>query len=62
MTAPDDQDGGRMTGREAERQKRLRDALRENLKRRKSQSRKRAVPPKVGSEPDEVADRPDDER
>ena len=39
-----------MSDRESERQKRLGEALRENLKRRKIQSRGRAAPPQVGSE------------
>ena len=40
-----------MSDRESARQKRLSEALRENLKRRKVQSRGRAAPPHVVPEP-----------
>ena len=51
-----------MSDRESERQKRLGEALRENLKRRKIQSRGRAAPPQVGSErKNDPAESSDDE-
>ncbi len=50
-----------MSDRDAERQKRLRDALRENLKRRKSQARGRIERP-TGDEPDPPVDAPPDDR
>ena len=51
-----------MSDREAERHKRLREALRENLKRRKSQARGRIdTPPEPDGDPDD-APIPDDAR
>jgi hypothetical protein len=47
--------------REAERHKRLRDALRENLKRRKNQSRGRAAPAPTEDEAEKTVENPDDE-
>jgi hypothetical protein len=51
-----------MSDRESARQKRLSEALRENLKRRKIQSRERAAPPQVRSESkNDPAESSDDE-
>ena len=51
-----------MSDRESERQKRLSEALRENLKRRKVQLRGRAAPPQVRSErKNDSAESSDDE-
>lgn len=53
-----------MTDRDADRQKRLREALRENLKRRKSQLRGRADRPENTAEApaDALDDPPEDDR
>ena len=51
-----------MSDRESARQKRLSEALRKNLKRRKVQLRGRAAPPQVGSErKNDPAESSDDE-
>lgn len=55
-------DGSEVSEHETQRQKRLREALRENLKRRKNQSRGRAVPAPTDPEADHATETPDDER